>query len=456
MRILRRGHSHLKPETLSEYLDGRPGRPVASRVEEETARCPVCRDELESLTSTVMALRSMPRAVSRRDFTLAGPPPGTEGVQRARPATPFRMPRWVYVGAAAVLVLALLLSGGLSSLLFLESSAVEEQASGGAPMAAVEVGPSGDLAVETGAPSSDEPQMANTPARKMPSPESGMALAAAGADAKPEKGAMEAKPTPAPTRTQVAPAEESSRSGHSMMATVPPSPTAPPPSAASPIAMAAVQETAAQAAVAESSVAKEVVKEAMISGTPSPVPPAESGRIAGPDGSADDSPKEPVRATRIKPDAATQKNALTLPVPHTADPMPILALSPAAATSPGATPTPTATETQADGGPASTATPAGHSPGRADLNAGATLDAPNTMDHSPVPAPTASGVAPQKREQTSGAEAMPEPVSQDSGETPASPPGILWPALLGFCALAAAILATSFIIGLRLSRRRSR
>ncbi len=138
MWILRRGHTHIKLETLSEYLDDRLSARTTASVERGIADCAVCWEELEGLRSTVTALRSMPEAAPRRSFTLAGPPP-QEGRVRPQPSLAFRLPQWAYAGAAcmAALVLALLVAVDVAGLVADPSRPVEEALT--EPTAQVEV-----------------------------------------------------------------------------------------------------------------------------------------------------------------------------------------------------------------------------------------------------------------------------------------------------------------------------
>lgn len=116
MNILRLPHKHLNPETLAEYLDGRlAGTPLA-RVDQRLASCATCREELDSLRTTVSLLNHLPEVVPTRSFTMATPPP--------QPALPlpsplFRMPQWAYAGAAATaaVVLAALISADATGVL---------------------------------------------------------------------------------------------------------------------------------------------------------------------------------------------------------------------------------------------------------------------------------------------------------------------------------------------------
>ncbi len=115
-------HQHLKPETLSEYLDGRlPGRDQG-KVERAVAECALCQGELGGLRATVSLLRTLPEFAPSRSFTLSAPPVTAPLTAIDRPSLfPSRVPAWAYAGAAALAGLAILLyaltdTGGLPSL----------------------------------------------------------------------------------------------------------------------------------------------------------------------------------------------------------------------------------------------------------------------------------------------------------------------------------------------------
>lgn len=116
MLIFRRGHTHINQDNLSEYLDGRLSVAAASRIDRHLAECAACRQELDTLRTTVSLLRRMPELSLPRSFILPGPPPAAVAV---RPPVPLRMPQWVYSGAAAAaaLVLAVLVSADASGFL---------------------------------------------------------------------------------------------------------------------------------------------------------------------------------------------------------------------------------------------------------------------------------------------------------------------------------------------------
>ncbi len=138
-----RGHRHIKPETLSEYSDGRLQGGPLGRVERRLAACGVCRGELESLRAASAVLRGLPVETPRRSFTLAAPPPAP--VKAAAPPLS-RVPAWAYAGAASVaaIALAVLVSADAAGLL--------------APVEPVEPG-----AVEALAPLTSESRAAEKP-----------------------------------------------------------------------------------------------------------------------------------------------------------------------------------------------------------------------------------------------------------------------------------------------------
>ena len=100
-------HRHLKPETLSEFLDGRLSTADRERVDRAIQSCGSCTEELASLRSTVSLLQSLPELAATRSFVMAAPPPM---VIPFRPAAPLRLPNWAYAGAASLAALAFLLT----------------------------------------------------------------------------------------------------------------------------------------------------------------------------------------------------------------------------------------------------------------------------------------------------------------------------------------------------------
>ena len=110
-------HRHLKPEILSEFLDGRLDQHHQELADRRLAECPACREELNTLEATVSALQNLPDLPLPRSFTLpAAPSPGYPAELVRKPAPPaslvMKMPTWAYGSAASLagLALALMLS----------------------------------------------------------------------------------------------------------------------------------------------------------------------------------------------------------------------------------------------------------------------------------------------------------------------------------------------------------
>lgn len=113
MWIFRKKKEHLDLETLSEHLDGRLSADDSRRVELHLEACSECKQEFESLRSTVHLIRRVPEMSPRRSFTLDVAPsiePAPEGP---------RVPAWAYGAVASVAVLAFVavLSANLGGLL---------------------------------------------------------------------------------------------------------------------------------------------------------------------------------------------------------------------------------------------------------------------------------------------------------------------------------------------------
>ncbi len=482
MRILRRGHRHLEAETLSEYLDGRLSEAAASRVEEEAASCPDCREELESLRFTVGSLRSIPQAVPRRDFTLAGAPTAHEGSHGTRLVTPFRMPGWVYVGAAAaaVLVVALLLSGDLSDLVSPGSSPVEEQAFNDAAATAMEIAPldtlAGDAAVEgedmsaaaTSAPLAMA-ESASAPDERLvdmevesgdAKPRTGATPAPVAAAGEPEAGRIEPERAATPTHAMEASTEKSPESEPPIMATVSPSPTTPPPTAVTPVAMAAVQEIPATSAAESDIAAKEVVKGSTYRSdppvTPSPVV-SESVRATG---HADLPASKSGMAVDTGPVTAVREVTPSLEILD-ASPASTPVPSQAATTLPRPTLTPAQVEKLETKGPMLTVTAApaaaavkeGPGPTRSDHTAEPTSTAPAMASQQPIPTPDLPTATTGRNETMAGVVATPEPVSTDSTEALSPHTAAYWATvLLGLVT----VLLTALVIRAKFYRRRNR
>ena len=133
-------HRHLRPEILSEYLDGRLDQRHQELVARRLAGCPACREELNTLQATVSALQNLPDLPLPRSFTLPiAPSPDYPANLTRAPAPPapliMKLPGWAYGGAASLagLALALMLSAEASGL----ASPASFQATAAPPGAAV-------------------------------------------------------------------------------------------------------------------------------------------------------------------------------------------------------------------------------------------------------------------------------------------------------------------------------
>ena len=108
-------HRHIKPERLSESLDGRLPAGAQARIDRAVASCAYCREDLESLQATRSLLREMPPLTLPRSFVLpAAPQTGMPGPDRAAPADVSstllgRLPAWGYAGVASLAGLSLAL-----------------------------------------------------------------------------------------------------------------------------------------------------------------------------------------------------------------------------------------------------------------------------------------------------------------------------------------------------------
>lgn len=98
-------HRHLKLELLSEYLDGRLDTAAQARVTRQLDSCDLCRNEVDSLQSTVSLLQALPELTATRSFTLAAAPISRPVI--VRQPLPLRAPSWAYAGAASLAGLAL-------------------------------------------------------------------------------------------------------------------------------------------------------------------------------------------------------------------------------------------------------------------------------------------------------------------------------------------------------------
>ena len=203
-------HQHLKPETLSEYLDGRLPDRNQGKAERAVAECALCQGELEGLRATVSLLRTLPELAPSRSFTLSAQPVTAPLTAIDRPSLfPSRVPAWAYAGAATLAGLAILLyaltdTGGLPSLTW-------PSGSGGSPeMAMVQEAAAPAAASAPPAAPTIEPQAqpasASVPAMEtMPSPSGAPAEAAIVVEAMAAEAAPLAQPA-APATAQPQPA----------------------------------------------------------------------------------------------------------------------------------------------------------------------------------------------------------------------------------------------------------
>lgn len=134
-------HRHLKPQMLSEYLDGRLNPGSKAKADRELASCAVCREELDSLQATVSLLELLPEVPLPRSFTLAAAPAmENHGRPADRPGPWFLSPpSWAYAGAASLagLALAVLISADATGLL-MSGATLEATTAAEAPTAVFE------------------------------------------------------------------------------------------------------------------------------------------------------------------------------------------------------------------------------------------------------------------------------------------------------------------------------
>ena len=135
------GHRCPSEERLNDYVSGRLSAADRARLEQAVQDCARCRDELESLQQTRALLQAIPQEPLPRSFVFAAAPaPATTEVDRPAQATGFRVPAWVYAGAAAVAavaVIALVLSGAVGVWL---PQGGEDEAGSLASTASIEMG----------------------------------------------------------------------------------------------------------------------------------------------------------------------------------------------------------------------------------------------------------------------------------------------------------------------------
>ena len=113
-------HRHIKPETLSAYLDGQLSGREQDRIGRAVAECADCQEELESLRATVSLLHTLPAFSPSRSFVLTAAPAAGPAITTELPRfSPRRVPGWAYAGAASLAGLAVILlvlaDGGLPS-----------------------------------------------------------------------------------------------------------------------------------------------------------------------------------------------------------------------------------------------------------------------------------------------------------------------------------------------------
>ena len=203
MWSIRRNHQHIKPETLTEYLDGRLGTGAMARADRELASCEACRDELDSLRTAVVMLRQLPMEAPRRSFTMVALPPE---LVRTRLSPPMRLPQWAFAGAASVaaIVLAVLVSADATCMLAPGGQLTSREADGQAMAVRVlesAVAKDQSLVADDGNPILELPAAAPA-ATAAPAAEPSPAPLAMQLDAppaaKPETGTAFAEPSPAP------------------------------------------------------------------------------------------------------------------------------------------------------------------------------------------------------------------------------------------------------------------
>jgi hypothetical protein len=273
-------HQHLKPETLSEYLDGRlPGRDQV-KVERAVAECALCQGELEELRATVSLLRTLPEFAPSRSFTLSAPPVTAPLTAIDRPSLfPSRVPAWAYAGAAALAGLAILLyaltdAGGLPSLTW-------PGGSGGSPEMA--------MVQEAAAPAAPAP-----PAAPKIEPQ-----------AQPASAVMETMPLPAGAPAEAATVVEAMAAE-----------AAPPAQPAIP-ATAQPQPAGAPVQAIEQEIAKEVTIEKEVFRSPTPLPNAAGAPPPPPTQAAGPPARNAVPEESVPQEASAQRGSApdATPVP---------------------------------------------------------------------------------------------------------------------------------------------
>jgi hypothetical protein len=207
-----RKHRHLKPETLSEYLDGQLHGGAREKVARELESCPSCREELESLRATVLLLQDLPQTTVPRSFTLAGPPPAPVAAQ---PPMHLRAPGWAYAGAASLagLALAVMVSADATGLLAPSSATVSPQASSVAALAQEDTAATATPDTLAAAAPTETPEPGSVQSfRAIPGPEADRGVEDSSA---PPSGQPEATPVP-DQETMALQAEPAPRAGPSV------------------------------------------------------------------------------------------------------------------------------------------------------------------------------------------------------------------------------------------------
>ena len=273
-------HRHIKPETLSEYLDGQLAGRERDRVGRAVAECADCQEELESLRATVSLLHTLPAFSPSRSFVLTAAPAAGPAITTEPPRfSPRRVPGWAYAGAASLAGLAVILlvlaDGGLPSTQWPGGSdepAALAMAESAPEMRAVPASAPAAMDAPAAAQAMSEPvpaaEMTAAPASTPAAMDTPAAAAQAMSEPEPAAEMMMVEPESAPAMEMTAaPAEETP-----VRSTETPGPAmaAAPASAALPaLATAAIPE-ATPAPVLEQEVAEELVgqDEPAIAATP--------------------------------------------------------------------------------------------------------------------------------------------------------------------------------------------
>ena len=180
-------HRHLRPEILSEYLDGRLDQRHQELVARQMADCPACREELNTLQTTVSALRSLPDLPLPRSFTLPTAPSPDYPDKLIRKPAPLvmKMPAWAYGSAASLagLALALMLSAEAAGLASPAAFQTTGQTTGQATAAPEAAAVAKEAQVEAQVAAPEMTDQAEAPADSMAAPVPQAALRAESAPA---------------------------------------------------------------------------------------------------------------------------------------------------------------------------------------------------------------------------------------------------------------------------------